>query len=321
VRKGLIMGKSLKAYIELTGAMVIVGSNIVIGKMITEGFPVFIASALRFAIASSILLMMLWKSEKKGLLRIDKRDLLVMFLQSLAGNFLYSVFLLYGLKLTSAAESGIISGTMPAVVGLISFLFLRERLVWSKWLGIGLVVVGMIAMNGSSQGVGGGHGADTLAGNLLIVGSVIGEALWTVLSKATAGRVAPLALACLTSCFGFVLFLPIALYQSISFDFASVSLVGWGAIVYYGLVGTVGAYLLWYQGVAKVSAGTAGVFTGIAPVSAVVLSYVVLGEPFAWSHVLGGMCVLLAIVLIARTQPRARSEAQQTPYIHDTLSA
>lgn len=297
------MKKELIAYIELTGAMVIVGSNIVVGKMITTGFPVFIASALRFALASSILLVLLLKTAK-GFPRIAKRDVLIMFLQSLAGNFLYSVFLLYGLKLTSAAESGIISGTMPAAVGLISFLFLRERLTWSKWLGIGLVVIGMIVMNGSGQLAGGDHGTNNLLGNLLIVGSVIGEALWTTLSKMTAGRVPPLASACLTSCFGFVLFLPIALYQSINFNYSSISLGSWGAVVYYGLVGTVAAYLLWYQGVVKVSAGTAGVFTGIAPVSAVALSYIVLGEPFAWSHVLGGACVLLAIVLIARTPPR-----------------
>jgi len=280
--------------------MVIVGSNIVIGKMITTGFPVFIASAFRFVLASSILLVLLLKNAR-GFPRIARRDVLVMFLQSLAGNFLYSVFLLYGLKLTSAAESGIISGTMPAVVGLISFLFLRERLAWSKWLGIALVVIGMIVMNGSGQAAGGDHGTSNLLGNLLIVGSVVGEALWATLSKTTAGRVSPLASACLTSCFGFVLFLPIALYQSINFNYASISLGNWGAVVYYGLVGTVAAYLLWYQGITKVSAGTAGVFTGIAPVSAVILSYIVLGEPFAWSHVFGGACVLLAIVLIART--------------------
>ncbi len=308
----------LRAYIELTGAMVIVGSNIVVGKMITAGFPVFIASALRFALASSILLILLLKNAK-GFPHIARRDVLVMFLQSLTGNFLYSVFLLYGLKLTSAAESGIISGTMPAIVGLISFLFLRERLVWSKWLGIGLVVIGMIVMNGTGQLAGGDHGTGNLLGNLLIVGSVVGEALWTTLSKTTAGRVPPLASACLTSCFGFVLFLPIALYQSISFNFASVSLANWGAVVYYGLIGTVAAYLLWYQGVAKVSAGTAGVFTGIAPVSAVVLSYIVLGEPFAWSHVLGGLCVLLAIVLIARTSSETDGVGKNSKDLRDLL--
>jgi drug/metabolite transporter (DMT)-like permease len=40
----------------------------------------------------------------------------VLFLQAFAGNFLFSILLLYGLKLTSAAESGIILDTTPVVV-------------------------------------------------------------------------------------------------------------------------------------------------------------------------------------------------------------
>lgn len=304
------MKKNIIAYIQLIGAMVIVGSNIALSKLITVGFPVFLAAALRFALASLVLLVLLLKSAN-GFPRIEKRDLLILFLQSLTGNFLYTIFLLYGLKLTSAAESGVISGTVPAVIGLISFLFLRERLSWSKWLGIGLVVVGMMIMNGQA---GGDHETGNMLGNLLIVGAVIGEALWSTLSKATAGRVSPLALACVTSCFGFLLFLPVAIYQSLNFDFAAVPLMGWGEIAYYGLIGTVGAYLLWYQAVVKVSATTAGVFTGIAPVSAVVLSYVILGEPFAWSHVVGGVCVLLAIVLIARVPQQPEPEPREAIY-------
>jgi drug/metabolite transporter (DMT)-like permease len=305
-----MMKKNIGAYLQLTGAMVIVGSNIALSKMITVGFPVFLAAALRFALAATVLLVLLFKSAG-GFPRIERRDLLILFLQSLTGNFLYTIFLLYGLKLTSAAESGIISGTVPAIIGLISFLFLRERLSWSKWLGIGLVMVGMMIMNGQA---GGGEQTGNLPGNLLIVGAAIGEALWSVLSKATAGKIAPLALACVTSCFGFLLFLPIAIYQSLTFNFAAVPLVGWGEIAYYGLIGTVGAYLLWYQAVVKVSATTAGVFTGLAPVSAVVLSYVVLGEPFAWAHVVGGVCVLLAIVLIARVPHQPEPVAREAIY-------
>ena len=42
----------------------------------------------------------------------------------------------------------------------------------------------------------------------------------------------------------------------------------------------------------RVSASTAGVFAGIMPVSAVVLSYMFLREPFRWFHLLGMFCVL-----------------------------
>lgn len=44
--------------------------------------------------------------------------------------FLFNIFLLYGVKSTGAVESGIITSTTPAMVGIISFLFLKERGNW-----------------------------------------------------------------------------------------------------------------------------------------------------------------------------------------------
>ena len=124
------------------------------------------------------------------------------------------------------------------------------------------------------------------------------EALWTIFGKTASKKMSPLILASLTTFSGFVMFLPLGIYQSIGFHITSLSPLDWFAIVYYGTIGTVGAYLLWYQGMPKVSASTAGVFVGLTPVSAVVLSYVVLREPFEWSHLLGMLCVLAAIVCI-----------------------
>ena len=76
------------------------------------------------------------------------------------------------------------------------------------------------------------------------------------------------------------------------------------------------AFLLWFEGVARVPASTAAVFTGVLPISAVALSYAVLGEPFLWSHLIGGACVVLGIVLIARrgseaTEPEPAARERQ----------
>jgi len=78
-------------------------------------------------------------------------------------------------------------------------------------------------------------------------------------------------------------------------------------VVYYSL-GTVGAYLLWYQGVSKVPASIAGAFTGIQPVSAVVLSNLLLKEPMVWSHWVGIGSVLLDIVLMTQKASGSRKK-------------
>ena len=70
----------LRAYIELSSAMVFVGSFVVASKVITTGFPVFLAAMLRFAIASAILLPMLLKAEH-GFPSLAKKDVGILFLR------------------------------------------------------------------------------------------------------------------------------------------------------------------------------------------------------------------------------------------------
>ena len=294
------MGKTLlRTYVELSSAMVFVGSSVVVGKVITANFPVFLAAALRFAIASAILLPLLLKAEH-GIPSLGKKDACVLFLQAFAGNFLFSILLLYGLKLTSAAESGIILGTVPVMIGLLSFLFLKESLTWNKGIALFITTVGVVAISSIGMAPSSAQGANPLLGNILVFGAVTGEALWTILGKAVSGRVKPLTIASLTSCFGLVLFSPFAVYQAGSFNFATLTPLSWAAVVYYGL-GTVGAYLLWYQGVSKVPASMAGAFSGAQPVSAVVLSIILLQEPMLWSYWVGIAGVLSAIVLMTRS--------------------
>ena len=289
-------GKKLMPYLELSSAMIIVGSTVVIGKVITSGFPVFLASGLRFAISSVILLPILLKANN-GFPALRRKDVSILFLQSFAGNFLFSIFLLYGLRLTSAAESGIIIGTTSAVIALISFLFLREKMTWNSSAGVVLATFGVVVINFLGSSLRLEQGSNPVLGNLLVLGAVIGEALWTILGKVVSGKVTTLTIASLTSFFGLLMFLPFAIYEARSFDFSAVPPASWIPIVYYGIA-TVGAYILWYRGVAKVAANTAGVFTGILPVSAILLSYVVLKEQVLWSHWVGILCVLAAIVLM-----------------------
>ena len=83
-------------------------------------------------------------------------------------------------------------------------------------------------------------------------------------------------------------------------------MAAWGAVFYFGAVFTVLAYLFWFHGVSKVSGSTAGVFTAVMPVSAVVLSCIFLKERFTLSHGMGITLVLAAIFIMALTREKRR---------------
>ncbi|WP_437564266.1 DMT family transporter [Sorangium sp. So ce542] len=293
---------SIGPFLDLTLAMALVGSSVVAGKIITREFPVFLASGLRFGLAMPLLILLLLAREKR-LPALVWRDYRVLFLQALTGVFLFSLFLLYGLRYTTSSESGIITSTTPGVTALLAALILGERLNRWKWAGVGLCVAGIAALQLGSGGEGGAEGARGSAhlfGTALILGAVVCEGLFTILGKVMTARLSPLAVSTMVVAFGFMLFLPLAIYEARSFSFSQASMAGWLSIVHYALAVTVLGFVLWYRGVSKVSAATAAVFTGVLPVSALILSYLVLHEELRAAHGLGILLIFGGILCAAR---------------------
>ncbi|WP_263600709.1 DMT family transporter [Bacillus norwichensis] len=147
---------------------------------------------------------------------------------------------------------------------------------------------------------------------MLIIGAVIGEALFIIFGKSISKRVTPLTISTMVSIFGAILFLPLAIYIATSFPFTEASIKDWGMILYFGIVVTVIAFILMYQGIEKVPASTAGVLTGVLPISAVLLSSIILKENLLWIHIVGMALVLLAIYLISMD---SKTELKNTDHI------
>lgn len=290
------MNTSKLAYLKIALAMAIVGSSVVFGKLIILSFPVFLASELRFLVSSIILILLLLLKEKQ-LPSIGLKDLMILFLQALTGVFLFNVLMLNGLKYTTAIEAGIITSTLPAVVALIALVLLKERLTKRKVLGIIFAVLGVLMINFIGGELGDVH---SLLGNLLIFGAVLGEALFITLGKLVSNRLSPLTISTMMSIFGLIMFFPFSIKEAKSFDFSSIGLGDWINILYFGMVVTVLAFLLMYQGLAKVSANSAGVLTSVLPLSSVILSFLILKEALLFTHLSGIVFVLIAIFIISK---------------------
>ncbi|MBU1002732.1 MAG: DMT family transporter [Proteobacteria bacterium] len=289
-----------RAYFDLTMAMILVGSSVVAGKFMILELPPQLASALRFAFAALLIVPLLLILE--GLPRLSRRSWCILFIQALCGSFLFNVFLLKGLTMTGAGAAGIITSTTPACMGLIALTVLREPLAPRAMAGILLSMTGVMAVNIQATGLDTSPDMGTLAGNGLILCAVLAEALFLLLRKTVPEPISPLAVATIMTCFGLALFTPGAIAESRGFDFHAVSWATWGTVAYYGAFVTVAAYLFWFSGVVRVSAGTAGVFTSIIPVSALALSALLLGEPVTGAHV-GGCGLVLAGIWCISARP------------------
>jgi drug/metabolite transporter (DMT)-like permease len=283
------MSQKLVGYACLTSAMILVGSTVIASKIIGGGLPPFAAAALRFAIALPFLVAIMHISGAAWP-RPSLRDGLLLLVQSTAGSVGYTALLISGLRLTSAADAGVIVGTLPVVSATISVLILGERPRPMVLFAIGLAAAGVFAIAVQSRN----GAASSLLGNGLIFAAVLCEGLFILLNKRLAVPIQPLAQSTLMTGIGLAVALLPALLEMPTLSNVTTSSVA--AVVYYALVPTVGGYLLWYGGLARVSGAEASLFTAVAPVSAVLLAVILLGEAVSTSQMIGIACVLVAVL-------------------------
>lgn len=299
-----------RTYLLLAGGMAIFGSGTPISKVVTGAFPVFVASLVRMLLAAAVLVPLLAltrraaNDEKPLLPRLPVSDWLRVAGIAVAGMFLFSVFMLYGMKEVSGAVGGIVMATTPAVTATGAVLFLGDRLDRWTTIAIAAAVAGVLAVNvGGASGDGGGN---LVLGSALVFGAVCGEAAYTLLGKRLSADVDPLTIAAIAAVLASLLFAPLAAIQLDQVEWGAIVLGEWLALAWWGLATMALGSLLWYAGVAKVPGTVASAFMGVMPVSALLLSYLLLGESFAWIHLVGMAAVLLGIAAVTRGGKESR---------------
>jgi drug/metabolite transporter (DMT)-like permease len=295
----MAISKQRLGYLYLAGAMVLVGSTVSASKIIGAGLPPFTATALRFAIALPCFALLMAASGAR-MPRLDRRDWLLLTVQAVAGSVGYTTLLIAGLQRTSAVDGGILLGTLPLVTAAIAVLVLGERPGKATVGAIAMAAFGVWLMTRSEAGA---DHATSWTGNALILGAVACEGLFILLNKRLRTPVAPLTLSTLMAAFGLVFSAAASLSEApwtLTFTQDAVA-----AVAYYALVPTVGGFLLWYAGAARVPGSEAALFTALAPVSAVLLAAGVLKEPLSAAQIAGMGCVLGAVVVLGGTRRAA----------------
>src|SRR5262249_3445834 len=142
------------------------------------------------------------------------RDLTLM---SLLGMLGFTVLMFEGLKRTAAADAGIITAALPAVVAVLGVALVGDRLSRMQGAAVALAVAGL----GLVQATGAQVGTATLVGNLLVVAAVLCEAAFVVLGKRLAPPYQPLRLSLGANLVGLAMSIPLLLAAP-PFDIGSV---------------------------------------------------------------------------------------------------
>ena len=283
--------------------MALTGSYVALSKPLVAILPVFLLAWMRFGIAAVAMLPWLRKPSDEAPLTPQIRGLL--FLESFLGNFLFSICMLYGVSKTSAVSAGVVMASIPAVIAIMSWLFLRERIGARMWAAAACAVVGLgvLALSRADVAPGGAASSDQWLGNLLVFCAVLCEGAYAVIGKKLTGALGPKRISSLINLWGFVLMTPFGLYFALGFGFAGVQTGIWLLLVFYALAASVGTVWLWMTGSKRLPSSHSGVFTVMLPISAALVGVLVLGESLSVLQMVAFAVALLGIALTWNHEP------------------
>ena len=302
------------AYVFLALSMSLVGSYVALSKPLVAALPVFLLAWMRFGIGALAMPHWLIKPAHEPPMNRHTRGLI--FLESFLGNFLFTICMLFGVSMTTAVSAGVIMAGIPAVVALLSRVFLGERITRRVAVAIALAALGIGLFSLSKtelitqgqQGLQGDFSNKTSwLGNLLVLGAVICEASYAVIGKKLTGHLSPKRITALINLWGFALMTPMGLYAAWAFDFSRVAAPMWLLLVFYALAASVWTVWLWMTGLKTVPAAQAGVFTVMLPISAAAVGVLVLGEHLSGMQLLAFALCLAGVVLATLPSRSAKS--------------
>lgn len=280
----------VRAMVCLVLAMALWGSSFIALKVAFAELPPLWVIFARMALGSVVFLCT-WRWRGK----VDYRPGDWKYLLGLAAcePCLYFVFEALALQNTSASQAGMITALLPLLVAMGAFVFLRERISRYSLLGFLIAIAGVVWL--SLGGVADEHAPSPLLGNFFEVLAMLCAMCYTLTLKFLSARYSVFLMTAMQSFVGAVFFLPVAAWSAPMP--VTISPVGLAAVIYLGLLVTVGAYGLYNFAVSRLPASQAAAFVNLIPLFTLLFAVLLLGERLTFQQLLAAALVFSGVAL------------------------
>lgn len=286
-----------EAYVLLLLVSFIWAGNFWAGKSALAVVGPITLTALRASLASAFLLWYVrlshptWPVVAAG----DVRVFVVLALTGLVGS---TTLWYYGLRSTLAVNAAILGAMGPIFVTLLSAAWLRERLSPVNLAGILLSAAGVVltVTRGSLDVV---LHLDLHRGDFFILAGQISWAAYSVYGRQVARRFSPSVVTTGLYLVATAVLIPLAIVERPWTALPGVTLGTVLSVLYAAILVTI-SHIWFYWGMRVVSAPVASLTVNLLPFEVLLLSWLFLGEPVSWLHVVGALIVISGVALATR---------------------
>lgn len=271
------------------------GLSFIATKQALQGLGIFQVVFSRYFLALLLLSAILWKDRNK--LYIARRDWKYFFLLTMVEPVGYFVFETLGIRYTSPSNVSLIIATIPIFTLIFATFMIQEKISWPALGGILLSLLGVyfiISRQGETV-----LAPAPILGNLLAIGAAISASFYNVLCRRITQSYSPLTITFYQSIVATIVFLPLALIETIirESNYINSSIVL--SIFYLGFGSSVAAYFLLNFALSRLPTYRVAIFANLIPVITIFASWLVFREMLKLGQFFGAFLILLGIYLTA----------------------
>ena len=292
-------GRIWEVHLALAGAQVGFALFPIFGKLVLVSIPPFVFAAFRVT-AAALLLEVIRRAQGDEPIRPADRK--KVFLYGLLGVSFNQVLFIFGLFLTTAINTTILTATIP-VFTLAAAAFLgRERISLRAAAGIALAGAGALALLKAERF---DLSSDHFRGNLLLIANCISYSLYLVLSRPILAHYRVTTFTAGVFRYGAIFIVLVALPDLRRFEQEKVTGLAWACLGAVILFCTVIPYLLNSWALARTHASQVAFYVFLQPLISTALAIAVLGEVLTWKAVAAALLIGagLATTVLGRRLP------------------
>ena len=296
----------MRADLVLLGVNLVYATSYVAARFTLDSVPAAALALSRCVIGAALL----WPLARRGagVTRITRADHARIAAMGVLGFGVAFALAHWGLARSTAANGALLIIVEPLAIMALSPLMLGETLGRREAAGGATAVAGTVLV--VLDGIPGvtTRLAPHWRGDLLLVGSALAFAAYSLIGRDVLRRHASTSVTALSIAWGALALTPLAALEWARGARPTWTLPSVAGMLYLGIVITGLAYLAWNWALERVEAPRAAVFLTVQPVAGALLGVVLLGEPASIFTAVGG-----ALIVAGVYSARARDPEISTP--------
>ena len=293
------------AHVMMLVAVLIFGLNYVVGRLAVGEVPAYTLGFTRWTFAAIVLLPFAWqhlKADREKLASSWKLLVLAGFLMPFMGAGVTYVALAH----TTAVNGGVIQTSMPVMIVILAWIFLRERTTVTQWMGTALAIAGVLYLisRGDPKVL---LNLTFNLGDAILIACNLGLAGYSIAVKRLPPGIHPLSLLTCVCAVGSIIHVPFFVTEIATGQIPSPSPVTFVSLAFVAVFPSIVAIMCWNNAIARLGAPRAGYYMYLTPVFAAIFGIPLLGETISAFHIVGGAVIIAGVTLSSR-KPKAAAE-------------